>query len=130
SYDSPVVVRQRFIPIRSGLAEDLLRANRHEPKGIRAMAGPIVVRSKPDVAHVVLLLVVPAQSVQTRLGSGFVEPDGRKDAPACFDARLGSAFALIRYDLDFVAGRFQRRRIRDIEHLVVGLPVMREPDLS
>ena len=62
-----------------------------------AMARPIVVRTKSDVAGLVALLVIPADCIKPRLRCLSIEPDARKQASCSLNALHRSALALVVY---------------------------------
>src|SRR4249919_414585 len=91
--------------------DDFLRFSRylvgdaHQPEGIGAVAGPVMLRTKPDVALLVFFLVIPAQRVSAALRGLFVEPDRREQPPCSLNPLHCRLLALVLDDLDTEAGR-------------------------
>src|SRR5690606_31339531 len=73
----------------------LLVIHTHQSEGVRAMARPIMLRAKPDVAVFVFLLVIPAQCIEPTAAAFLVEPDMREYPASGFHTPHRSALALV-----------------------------------
>ena len=82
-----------------------LISNTHHAEGIGAVRCPVVLGTKPDVAGLVVLLMIPAEGIDAgRAGFG-IEPDRRKQPATSLDFFHGGALALVGHGGDEEAGR-------------------------
>ena len=63
-----------------------------------------MLRAQADVSRLVMAFVVPAECSPAGLGALVVEQYRGEQTAACLDPGLGRTLALVRYDLDLVAG--------------------------
>jgi len=91
-------------PLRAWIARGrLFVVDRHQAESVARMRGPVVLGAKPNVARLVLFLVVVAERLATGLGSLLVEPAPREYSTHRLDPHHGRARALSRDHLDLKA---------------------------
>src|SRR5690554_6181656 len=92
----------------SSFLAGLFVGNTHHAEGVSAVARPVMVGAKPDVAVVLrFLLVIPAKGLAPGFGTDFIEPDGAEHAPGRFNAHASRALALVLDHLNGVASGFK-----------------------
>src|SRR4249919_1017397 len=116
SYDSSAAVDELLSLLR------LLVGNAHQPEGIGPVAGPVMLRTKPDVALLVFFLVIPTQRVSAALRGLFIEPDRREQPPCSLNPLHRRLLALVLHHLDT-----ETSRANVILELVSGQVIDRGP---